>query len=172
MHVQPDVICLAETWLSETDEISNYLVTGYNSFVATSRNSKGGGVMLQCSKFCSITTESKIDFQEALCVDICKNIQTFRTVVVYNPPRSNKVEFVNMMDKFLENLSWSNKSVIICGDMKNNLLRRNYLNSITANGFCISSPEPTRSTNEYSSCLDHFIYQNLDKHVSVEVLKH
>ena len=46
------------------------------------------------------------------------------------------------------------------------------MNSITANGFCISSPEPTRSTDEYSSCLDHFIYQNLGKHVSVEVLEH
>ena len=81
-----------------------------------------------------------------------------------------------MMDKFLENLSSSYKSVIICGDMnldiKNNLLSRNYLNSIKANGFCISSPEPTRSTNEYSSRLDHFIYQNLDKHVSVKVLEH
>ena len=133
--------------------------------------------MLQCNKFCSITTESKIDFQEALCVDICKSKQTFKTVVVYNPPRPNKVEFINLMDKFLENLSSSNKSVIICGNMnldimKNNLLRRNYLNSFTANGFCISSPESTRSTNEYSSCLDHFIYQNLDKYVSVEVLEH
>ena len=82
-----------------------------------------------------------------------------------------------MMDKLLENISSSNRSVIICGDMnlgtmKNNLLSRNYLNSITANGFFISSPEPTRSTNEYSSCLDHFIYQNLGKHVSVEVLEH
>ena len=96
---------------------------------------------------------------------------------IYNPPRSNKVEFVNMMDKFLDNLRSSNKPVIFRGDMnldimKNNLLSRNYLNSFTANGFCISSPEPTRSTNEYSSCLDHFIYQNLDKQVSVEGLKH
>ena len=94
------------------------------------RDSKGGGVMLQCNKFCNITTESKIDFQEALCVDICKNNQTFKTIVVYNQPRSNKVEFVNMMDKLLENLSSSNRSVIICGDMnldtmKNNLLSRN-----------------------------------------------
>ena len=56
--------------------------------------------------------------------------------------------------------------------MKNNLLGRNYLNSITANGYCFSSPEPTRSTNECRSCLDHFIYQNLDKNVSVEVLEH
>ena len=75
--VQPDVICLTETWLSETDETSNYLVTGYNRFVATNRNSTGDGVMLQCNKLSNFTTESKIDFQEALCVDICKNKQTF-----------------------------------------------------------------------------------------------
>ena len=67
LDVQPDVICLTETWISETDEISNYLVTGYNGFVATNRDSKGGGVMLQCNKFCIITTYSKIDFQETLC---------------------------------------------------------------------------------------------------------
>ena len=58
LDVQPDVICLTETWFSETDEISNYLVTRYNNFVATNRNSKGGGVMLQCNKFFSNTTES------------------------------------------------------------------------------------------------------------------
>ena len=69
--------------------------------------------MLQCNKFCSNTTESKIDFQEALCADISKNKQTFKTVVVYNPPRSNKVEFVNMMDKFLENLSSSNNLFVM-----------------------------------------------------------
>ena len=79
--------------------------------------------MLQSNKFCSITTESKIEFQEALCVDICKKKQTFKTVVVYNPPRSNKVEFVSMMDKFLENLSSSNKSVIICGDMNLDIMK-------------------------------------------------
>ena len=56
--------------------------------------------MLQCNKCCNITTESKIDFQEALCVDICKNKQTFETVVVRNPSRSNKVEFVKMMKRF------------------------------------------------------------------------
>ena len=133
--------------------------------------------MLQCNKFCKTTTEKKIDFQEPLCVDICKNKETFKTIVVYNPPHSNNVEFVNVIDKFLENLSSSNKSVIICGDMnldiiKNNLLSKKWFNSITANGFCISSAEPTRSINEYSSCLDHFIYQNLGKHISVEVLEH
>ena len=76
-----------------------------------------------------LKTRAKI--LSALCVDICKNNQTFKTIVLYNPPRSNKVEFVNMMDKLLENLSSSNRSVIICGDMnldimKNNLLSRNY----------------------------------------------
>ena len=82
-----------------------------------------------------------------------------------------------MMDKLLENLSSSNRSVIIRGDvnldiLKNNLLSRNYLESITANGFCTSSPERTRSTNEYSSCFDYFIYQILGEHVSVEFLEH
>ena len=71
--------------------------------------------MLQCNKCCNITTESRIDFQETLCVDICKNQQTFETVVVRNPSRSNKVEFVKVMKKFLENLSLSNQSVNISG---------------------------------------------------------
>ena len=78
LDVQPDKICLTETLLSETDEISKNLVTGYNSFVATNRNSKGGGVMLQCNRFCSITTERKIDFQEPLCRYLQKK-QTFKT---------------------------------------------------------------------------------------------
>ena len=47
-----------------------------------------------------------------------QNKQTFKTVVVDNSARSNENEFVNMMDKFLENQNSSNKSVIISGDMK------------------------------------------------------
>ena len=87
--------------------------------------------MLQCNKCCNITTESQIDFQEALCEDICKNKQTFETVVVRNHSRSNKVEFVKVMKNFSENLSLSNQSVNISGYMnlgtkKNNLLSKNY----------------------------------------------
>ena len=142
LDVQPDVIYLTGTLFSETNESSNYLLFGYNSFLTKKRNSKQGGVMLQCNQFCNITTKSKIDFQEALCVAI--------------PSRSNKVELVKTINKFLKNLSSSNQSVNIWGYMnlsikKGNMLSRNYLNSITATGVCISSSEPTRSTTEYSS---------------------
>ena len=39
LDVQPDVIYLTETLFSEADEISNYLLIGYTSFLANNRNS-------------------------------------------------------------------------------------------------------------------------------------
>ena len=48
--------------------------------------------MLQYNKFCHIITESNIDFQEALCVDICINKLTFKTVVVYNHHSRKKLK--------------------------------------------------------------------------------
>ena len=57
--------------------------------------------------------------------------------------------------------------MIICGDtnidvLKNNALIKNYLNIITANGFNCFADEPTRETENTSTCLDHFIFQNIN----------
>ena len=71
-------------------------------------------------KICNITTD-RLYRDRLLGNSSCRyvqNKQTFKTVVVDNSARSNENEFVNMMDKFLENQNSSNKSVIISGDMK------------------------------------------------------
>ena len=106
------------------------------------------------------------DFDEALFVDVINNGNLIKLAVIYNPPRTNKLEFLNKLDSFLEENNDHNNPMIICGDlnidiMKTNLVSKNYQNTITANGFEKSEVYPTRITKISSTSLDHFIYRNV-----------
>ena len=42
----PAVLCLTETWLTNTDESKAFLISGYDQFIVRNRDTKGGGVMI------------------------------------------------------------------------------------------------------------------------------
>ena len=98
-----------------------------------------------------------------------------RLAVIYNPPRTNKIDFVEKFDRILENNNSANQPMIVCGDMNLNIssrnrLTQNYLNGIEANNFNIKPLEATRVTLSSKTYLDHFIYHNLFNE-KVEVLE-
>ena len=76
------------------------------------------------------------------------------------------MQFIDRLDEFLENSKIANHPFILCGDLNidiipDNLLSKNYLNCIHSNGFSINGREPTRVTAASSTCLGHFIFDNL-----------
>ena len=164
----PDILCLTETWLAENDDPKMFLVNGYTQYIAKNRTSIGGGVMIQVRNSCNLLNEHKIDFDEAVMGEIaCKNYKFF-IAVVYNKPKANKLEFIDALDNFLSDKSSNRTPILICGDfniniLEENLLIKNYLSVIDSNGFEIGPMEPTRVTEKSSTCLDHFIYQNLSE---------
>ena len=57
--------------------------------------------------------------------------------------------------------------MIVCGDfnintIEENLLTKNYKNVIASNGFELSPELPTRIATNSATCIDHFIYQNIN----------
>ena len=94
-------------------------------------------------------------------------------MALYNPPRYNKMTFKETLDKFLEKENSPNTQTIICGDFNidvdnKNLMVYRYLNNIAANGFEFLCDNPTRVTETSSSCLDHFLFQNIKREEQVQ----
>ena len=162
----PDIICITETWLTKNDPSESWLINGYNHYFRKNRETPGGGVMIQARKTCCLLNQLDSFSEESLTVDILKNGYKFSLCVIYNPPKSNKMQFIDRLDEFLENSKSANHPFILCGDLNidiipDNLLSQNYLNCIHSNGFSINGREPTRVTATSSICLDHFIFGNL-----------
>ena len=142
------------------------LLYGYNQSPIKNRSGKGGGVMLQVKSNCSILNDIPVNFDEAICADIENSGYKLRTLVVYNKPRTDKMEFIDLLDHNLEQLSQTSLHFVVCGDLninvlESNLLENRYKTCIESNGFEVSDLALTRITSLTSSCIDHMMYQNI-----------
>ena len=131
--------------------------------------------MIQCKPSCQIIKKRETSFDESLFADFNIKVYKLRLAVIYNPPRTNKIDFIENFDRFLEKNNSADQPMIVCWDMNfdlssRNRLTQNYLNCIEANNFNIKPLEATRVTLSSKTCLDHFIYQNLFNE-KVEVLE-
>ena len=74
-------------------------------------------------------------FNEALYLNLEMQNFNLKLMALYNPPRYNKMTFIETLDKILENEN-PNTPTINCGDFKIDVESKNitYLNSIAANG--------------------------------------
>ena len=161
----PSVICLTETWLTGNDDIDSLLVPVYNNYAINNRNTLGGGVMIQIEDPISLLETHSTDKDETLWVSVQYKKYRYNLATVYDPPRTNKIKFVEKLDKFVNDLTSINCPTVITGDFKidthvKNQLLLNYLCTISANDFESANLETTRETSTSATCLDHFIYQN------------
>ena len=122
--------------------------------------------MIQIRSTCSLVKQNDHSFDEAIFQDISAKGYTFKLVVIYNKPRSNKIEFLNTLEDFLENTSIANQPTVICDDINidilaNNLLTRNYTELIQSFGCSLYPDEPTRLKETSATCLDHFICRDV-----------
>ena len=97
----PNVICLTETWLTENDDIHSLLVPGYNNYAIKNRSTHGGGVMIQIQDSLSLIETHPTEMEETLLVSLQYKKYTFKLATVYNPPRTNKLKFVEKLVNFL-----------------------------------------------------------------------
>ena len=171
----PHIICLTETWLCDDDEIKQYLLPGFRSHIQKSRTSRGVGVMIQTTSSCKILKEKSINFEESVFAEIEFSGAKLNLAVIYNKPRENKMKFVDNLNTFLETNQSPSFPLIICCDfnidtLQENALSKNYLNCISSNGYEIFAKSATRETDTSSTCLDHFVYQNINL-LNCEILK-
>ena len=100
LEFPPSIICLTETWLTENDDIDSLLVPGYTNYAIKNRNTHGGGVMIQIQDSISLLETHQTFMDETLLVSLQYKKYKFKLATVYNPPRTNKVKFVEKLDKF------------------------------------------------------------------------
>ena len=129
------------------------LLYGYNRSLIKNRSDKGGGLMLKVKSNCSILTDIPVTFDEAICADIENSGYKLRTLVVYNKPRTDKMEFIDLLDHNLEELSQPSLHFVVCGDLNINVLESNllvnrYKTCIESNGFEFNKFQKLRSTFE------------------------
>ena len=161
----PNLICLTETWLTDNDDIDSLLVPGYNIYAVKNRNTHGGGVTIQIQDSMSLLETHSTEMEETLLVSLQYKKYRFELATVYNPPRTNKLKFVEKLDNFLNDLTSLNCPTVITGDFNidthlKNQLQSNYLCTISSNDFELANLETTRETSNSSTCVHHFIYQN------------
>ena len=162
----PSVICLTESWLTVNDDPNLFKVTNYNNCLSKSRRiGRGGGIMIQISDEVNLIEELNCKLNESLLVHLKFGELKIALLVVYNPLRINKQNFIFELDKTLENINENYDRIIVCGDFNTNVLDKNlmtslYLSTIQSNGFQLCCGEPTRINRNTWTCLDHFFVKN------------
>ena len=161
----PEILAVTETWLNPNDEPNCFALPNYKVF-NKARDTRGGGVMIQCLKCVSVIDELDSPFEECLFLKVKYHGNIFLIAVVYNPPRINKLLFIYKLDQFLESLS-KGLPVLIMGDIKIDVLKQNdatlrYLATIEANGCNFLNNKITRPASNGGTCLDHAICKNFD----------
>ena len=93
------------------------------------------------------------DFDDNITAKIALGIRLIKVCVIYNKPRTNKIEFIKSLDDYLEQNNSSDMRFIICGDFIINAIEvywmiKNYRNVISSNGFELEAEQATRITDK------------------------
>ena len=131
--------------------------------------------MVQAKENRTIRRQSLLDFDEATSADIALGRYQFKLVTIYNKPRTNKMDFIEKSDEYLEEIISASVPFVLfdyfnIDTLSTNLVSSKYKNALIANGFEIQPENPTRVTENSKTCIDHFIYQNM-LNSSIEVLE-
>ena len=167
----PNIVAVTETWLDKEDDEKLYKLSGYN-VVSKPRPTRGGRILFQSLKEVKIIKVLDCSIDESLMLELKIRGNKVIFLVIYNPPRNNKLEFIEKLDEVLESLQYLNCEVIVCGDInidikKHNSATAKYIDAIESNGFSLLSFSPTRVGENSETCLDHFITNVSDSIVSV-----
>ena len=100
------------------------------SILQKNRETPGGGVMIQARNTCCLLNQLDSFSEESLTVDILSNGYKFSLCVIYNPPISNKMQFIDELDEFLENSKSANHPFILCGDLYIDIIPDNLLSQL------------------------------------------
>lgn len=180
-YKQLDIICLCETWLTET--ASEYCpLEGFHlaSRFCRSRRIRGGTAIYTALDFATKDLKNLVGLsQELHCEIAAVEITTLHIVVVCvyrsNSPESDPEKFFQIFHELLEKLIRTKKIFFIYGDFNFNLLengsidRHNFVNLLNSFGLQFLVDKATRITYRHRSCLDNCI-TNFTSDCDVSVL--
>ena len=144
------------------------------SLVVVESIERDGGSMIQVGRGATIVRELNTSLTGTTVALVQTDKHFLLVVIVYVPPRIDKMAFLSILDKELESLTNYKYPIIITGDvnidiLKSNKLTKNYLCTLVGNGFHLMDNAPTRVSADTSSRIDHFFVKDIDE-VNVKTL--
>ena len=150
----PDIICLTETWLKETDKLH---IKSYITYRFNRDNGRGGGLAILVHQKIKSTIINTPDFANGkleklkIKINISKN-QWSELLLLYNPCENISQ---NEFNHYLENMDTNS---IVCGDFnshhnfwsgstqnKTNISDRNLFASLQESNFILLTPQGTKT---------------------------
>ena len=167
-----DLIAVSETWLSDSDNVNEFLLEGYDMVRMNRKHKRGGGVMLYISRHINYeihTARSFVinDVLETLSIRIIneKNKDVYISVM-YRAPGGSLDEFNVIFQEFVSH--FDKKSFILCGDFNINLMNnsshkqtQDFCDTLNGSGLFPLISLPTRVTLNSSTLIDN-IFTNLN----------
>lgn len=178
------IICLSETWLSDSDG-NLYGLSGYTTEYCNRDSQRGGGSAILAKSSLSYERRSDISFTNIQCesvwLEFDRNsipLNNANTIVasIYRSPSSSYSEFCCQLEKILHALSSENKNIIICGDMNINIIDLNqqscseYVRCFLGFGLTSAINSPTRCDLAGSSTLIDHILTNITTYYTAGVI--
>ena len=181
-----DIICLQESWLHETADVSHLQLEGYTLISRGKSCSAHGGVVIYLSKkftFHILPFQSNSNSWDGLFIEVksknSKSPENDKKIVVgniYRPPRNltaNYTIFNDELNEILTQLQRTRHEVLITGDFNIDLLKLNeksfihdYFEIIMSNGFVPRITLPTRFGEGNSNTLIDNIFVKLSDRLS------
>ena len=160
------VIGLTETWLNPSN-VSSYCIDGYNHVYRTRCLSKGGGISLFVSKY--FVSSEMVDlclvneYIESLFVKISNNNMSYVIGLVYRPPNSTLIKFIEILNDILAEIS--HMPCYIMGDYNIDLLKHEchppterFLDTMYSNSLLPMIFKPTRETETTATLIDNNLW--------------
>ena len=179
---KPCIICLSETWMTESSDKNAYALESYAPMEFDPGSTRNEGVAIYVHE--SLAFELlELNIQKDSIPDLnytgvnctARNKEKFTVVCLYNSPSVIKHDFLDHFELLLESLSQI-KNYYLIGDINIDLLECNpvadrYLKLLEIHGCAQGIEEPTRVTLDSDPLIDHIIHNDYQRPLEFGVIK-
>ena len=127
-----DIITVSETWLTNNDDINEFLIEGFQRPFTLNRNGRGGGIL--CWVANNIAAKRRSEFEingfEALWLEIRSFNKKFLLCTAYRPPNDNLDFWTNLQASFDNIHEQTIPHIMLIGDLNsdpNTVSGKNYM---------------------------------------------
>lgn len=170
-----DIITVTETWLTENENLNEYVLNDYNFVYKNRKNKRGGGVGIFISnslKFSAIDSMTEVVDNLFECITVELIIEKGKNILlscIYRSPGTCLHTFIEHFEKLF---SWvkNNKSIILCGDFNVDLLKfamhsgtKDFIDVLHSLGLFSLITYPTRVQSGSATLIDNIFTNIMDE---------
>ena len=165
---KPDIIGISETKLNKTVDDCDVGISGYR-VIRKDRNCYDGGMRKYVSESLNFNRREDLGFDlESITVEIkVGKYKPFLVTTIYRPP-DKPVAYFDQIESLISTSELEEKESILIGDLncgflfESNNNTRNLKRMLFSYGFSLLIKEPTRTTSDTKTIIDHIITNRTD----------